>query len=183
MFEELEKLQAEEGVFYKQDTCGVVESVTPDKIAEKILQIFSEGLTKKENNTKSCIASLLQDVFSDIMFLSSISMLQSVFEKKEQEFNKQEYYENLLCKYKNISKIIELLDEKDNISIKELKEDMPVHKDDIISIIDNLNALFNVRSFMQKKMISLSPEGHKLQNHIKNRKEKIYSGEDMENDV
>jgi len=24
MFEELEKLQAEEGVFYKQDTCGVV---------------------------------------------------------------------------------------------------------------------------------------------------------------
>jgi len=73
--------------------------------------------------------------------------------------------------------------EKDNISIKELKEDMPVHKDDIISIIDNLNALFNVRSFMQKKMISLSPEGHKLQNHIKNRKEKIYSGEDMENDV
>jgi len=64
MFEELEKLQAEEGVFYKQDTCGVVESVTPDKIAEKILQIFSEGLTKKENNTKSCIASLLQDVFS-----------------------------------------------------------------------------------------------------------------------
>ncbi len=147
------------------------------------MQIFSEGLTKKENNTKSCIASLLQDVFSDIMFLSSISMLQSVFEKKEQEFNKQEYYENLLCKYKNLSKIIELLDEKDNISIKELKEDMPVHKDDIISIIDNLNALFNVRSFMQKKMISLSPEGHKLQNHIKNRKEKIYSGEDMENDV
>ncbi len=107
-------------------------------------------------------------------------MLQSIFEKKELEFHKHEYYENLLFKYKNLSKIIELLDEKDNIAVEDLKEEVPVHKDNIINIVDNLNCLFNVRSFMQKQIISLSPEGYKLQNYIKSRKEKVYSKEDME---
>lgn len=180
MFEELEKLQAEDGIFYKQETCETVESIMPDKIAEKVLKIYSEGLSMEEDSIKTHISNLLQDAFSDIIFLSSISMLQSIFEKKELKFHKQKYYENLLCKYKNLSQIIELLDEKDNIAIEELKEDMPVHKDNIINTVDKLNNLFNVRIFMQKQSVSLSPEGYKLQNYIKSRKEKVYSKEDME---
>ncbi len=48
MFEELEKLQAEDGIFYKQETCETIESIMPSKIAEKILKISNEKLSIEE---------------------------------------------------------------------------------------------------------------------------------------
>lgn len=177
--EDMEKVYMEGGQFYFKDTCQTIESISPEGVAKKLYDIVRK--VQEQNDILNKIENLLSKVFEDIEFLSMNVTLISLFEKKKEDFMEHEKYEAILSHYKKLPEIMEFLGEKNNVQIESVKECVPLSNEELDRIVDGAENLFNVRKFGQNISISLSPKGRKVQKHIRQRQNKIYSAEEMEN--
>ena len=175
------KLYMEEGRFYTGDTCQLIESVSPEKTAEKLFDILDEKDKVDKSLLRKKFSGLLKSVFEDIEFLSMTYALQLLFDKKKDTFTENEDYEALLGRYKKLPEIIGFLSERSNVPIEDIEDSLTISKEVLDNTIDSTESLFNVRRFAKDELISLAPKGRKVQEYIKKKQNKVYSTEEVEN--
>lgn len=162
-FKGLEDIDIEQGTVFIAGDCDVMKIISPCKAISVIQELFGDVTEKEEAMVKA--VDLLENIFSDIAFLSSIGTLQSLFGKKEEVLKKQGLYKSLLSENKDLLKLIVYLGRKGDTTSKEIENGFSAQKENIKCLL-NRNDLFNVRCLGENKTVSLSPEGFKLFKYI-----------------
>lgn len=141
-----------------------------------LVQFISDKLLA---NIKSMQEKQVNSIIEHAVYLGKISALYSVTEKKKEELRKdQEYRRSIDQNYDLRDVLLEMVE--DNISFKQLCKNTCIEEKRLHGLLNN-KIFFNIRIIGQQQLVSLAPEGKKLQNYLKRTQEKRYSQEDVEN--
>lgn len=156
--------------------CNVyVDLLSSEELVEFLLNKISDIFKSVQGDT---MYAQINSVIEYGVFLGKISALYSMFCKKEEEIRKNQEYRRSIEQVDGLKKLLNKITE-DNVSFVRLCEISSIDETKLNCIL-NKKSYFNVRNIGQQKLVSLAPEGKKLQKYLKLTEEKRYSQEEVE---
>lgn len=120
----------------------------------------------------------LPKVVKDTAYLSHINMLYELYEREEQLRREEEEYDKISREYQKMADISRKLSKQRRMEIEQLERQVDISQEELENLLSQNEKYFNIREKQENIQISLSPQGRKYYDYIKNSQER-YSQETL----
>lgn len=120
----------------------------------------------------------LPKVVKDTAYLSHINMLYELYEREEQLRREEEEYDKISREYQKMADISRKLSKQRRMEIEQLERQADISQEELEHLLSQNEKYFNIREKQENIQISLSPQGRKYYDYIKNSQER-YSQETL----